>query len=170
MPKELSGELVATGKRFAIVVSRFNDFITSRLLNGALDCLLRHGADDDDVTVARVPGAAEIPSLARRLADTGRFDAVICLGAVIRGATPHFEQVCSLLSRGISQLNLTASVPVIFGVITADTLEQAIERAGSKQGNMGFFAAQNAIEMANLYRKLAGAAAPRGRRVPSGKK
>jgi 6,7-dimethyl-8-ribityllumazine synthase len=154
MHNTLEGKLVANGLRFAIVVSRFNEFITGKLVEGALDCLLRHGADAGQVDVAWVPGAFEIPLVAQRLAASARYDAVLCLGAVIRGATPHFEYVAAEVSKGVAQVGLATGLPVIFGVITADTLEQAIERAGSKAGNKGWEAALAAIEMANLLRVL----------------
>lgn len=154
MHNTLEGKLVANGLRFAIVVSRFNEFITGKLVGGALDCLLRHGADAGQVDVAWVPGAFEIPLVAQRLAASARYDAVLCLGAVIRGATPHFEYVAAEVSKGVAQVGLATGLPVIFGVITADTLEQAIERAGSKAGNKGWEAALAAIEMANLLRVL----------------
>lgn len=150
MTKILEGNLSAQGRSFAIIVSRFNEFISGKLLEGSLDCLKRHGAGMDDVHVAYVPGAYEIPLTAQSLAATGRYDAVICLGAVIRGSTPHFEYVSSEVAKGISRVSLDTQVPVIFGVITTDTLEQAIERAGTKAGNKGWDAAMSAIEMAGL--------------------
>lgn len=151
------GALRAEGLRFGIVVSRFNEFITSKLLDGALDALRRHGADLGNVEVAWVPGSFEIPLVAKRMAQSGRYDAVICLGCVLRGATPHWEYIASQVARGIAQSSLETGVPIVFGVITPDTLEQAIERAGTKLGNKGFQAAEAAIEMANLLRQL-----PRG--------
>lgn len=150
MAKTYEGHLSATGLRFGIVISRFNDFISARLLEGALDCLKRHEAREDDISVAWVPGAFEIPAVAKRLAQSEKYDAVICLGAVIRGATPHFEYVASEVSKGIAKVGLDVGVPVLFGVITADTIEQAIERAGAKAGNKGWSAALAAVEMANL--------------------
>lgn len=150
------GDLVARGLRFAIVVARFNEFITSRLLDGARDGLRRHGVADEDVDVAWVPGSFEIPLVARRLAQSGRYDAIICLGAVIRGATAHFEHVAGGVSSGLARVALDADRPVVFGVLTTDTIEQAIERAGTKQGNKGYEAALTAIEMANLLRQLPG--------------
>jgi 6,7-dimethyl-8-ribityllumazine synthase len=150
------GDLVARGLRFAIVVARFNEFITSRLLDGARDGLRRHGVADEDVDVAWVPGSFEIPLVARRLAQSGRYDAIICLGAVIRGATAHFEHVAGGVSSGLARVALDTDRPVIFGVLTTDTIEQAIERAGTKQGNRGYEAALTAIEMANLLRRLPG--------------
>lgn len=154
MPKTYEGHLIGEGLRFGIVVGRFNEFITQKLLSGALDALYRHGVADEDVAVAWVPGAFEIPVVAKRLAVSGRYDAVICLGTVIRGATPHFEYVAGEMAKGIARVGVDTGVPVIFGVITADTLEQAIERAGSKAGNKGFSAALGAIEMANLLKRF----------------
>ena len=146
----LSGE----GLRFAIVVSRFNEFIGSKLLSGALDCLTRHGADSANVDVAWVPGAFEIPLIAQRLAGTKRYDAVICLGAVIRGSTPHFDYVSGEVAKGVAKVQLDTGVPVIFGVLTTDTIEQAVERAGTKAGNKGWDAAVSALEMAHLLKSL----------------
>ena len=154
MPKEIIGELIAEGKKFGIVVSRFNDFISGKLLEGALDALKRHGADLDVVEIARVPGSFEIPLAAKLMAESKKYDAVICLGAVIRGATPHFDYIAAEVSKGIAAVSLGTGVPTIFGVITTDTLEQAIERAGAKAGNKGFEAALSAIEMANLKARL----------------
>jgi 6,7-dimethyl-8-ribityllumazine synthase len=153
-PRELQGELTAAGLRFAVVVSRFNSFVTDRLLNGALDALERAGASAGDVEVVRVPGAMEIPLAARHLAQTGRYDALVCLGAVIRGETPHFEYVSAEASRGVAQASLAAGVPMAFGILTVETLEQAVDRAGLKSGNKGFEAAMTAVEMANLVRKI----------------
>jgi len=150
MPKVIEAKLLAEGKKFAIVVSRFNDFITERLLGGALDGLLRSGAKDEDIEIVKVPGAFEIPLMAKKMAGTGRYHAVICLGAVIRGATPHFDYVSAEVSKGIAVVSLDSEVPVIFGIVTTDTIEQAIERAGTKAGNKGWSAAITAIEMANL--------------------
>ncbi|MFA0768452.1 MAG: hypothetical protein OXFUSZZB_001780 [Candidatus Fervidibacter sp.] len=150
----LEGQLTAQGLRFAIVVSRFNSLVTQRLLDGALDALRRHGADENAITVVYVPGSFEIPLAAKRLAQSGAFDAVICLGCIIRGDTPHFEYVASEAAKGIAQVALETGVPTIFGVVTADTLEQALERAGAKAGNRGFEAAMTAMEMANLMRQL----------------
>jgi 6,7-dimethyl-8-ribityllumazine synthase len=150
MPRFLEAKLLAEGKKFAIVVSRFNDFITGKLVDGALDALLRTGARDEDIDVVKVPGAFEIPLAAKRMAAKGRYDAVICLGAVIRGATPHFDYVSAEVSKGVAAVGLEADIPVIFGVITTDTIEQAIERAGTKAGNKGWSAAMAAVEMANL--------------------
>ncbi len=152
---DYEGNLVASGLSFAIVVSRFNEFISTRLLDGAMDALKRHDADMDRVDVAWVPGSFEIPLVASRLAASGRYDAIICLGAVIRGSTPHFEYVAAEVSKGIARVNLEREVPTAFGIITADSIEQAVERAGAKQGNKGWQAALSAVEMANLMRKLA---------------
>ncbi len=154
MPKTIEGKLNAKGLKFGIVVSRFNDFICERLLSGALDVLVRNGASDADIDVYRVPGAFEIPQVARRMALSNRYSAVICLGAVIRGATPHFDYIAAEVSKGIAMIGLESEVPVTFGVLTTDNLEQAIERAGSKAGNKGWDAALSAIEMANLYREM----------------
>ncbi|GFN24001.1 6,7-dimethyl-8-ribityllumazine synthase [Thermanaeromonas sp. C210] len=151
--RTLQGKLTAEGLKFGIVVSRFNEFITSRLLSGALDALERHGAGPDAIDVVWVPGAFEIPITAQKMAQRG-YDAVICLGAVIRGATPHFEYVAAEVTKGIAQVALGSNRPVIYGVITADNLEQAIERAGTKAGNKGFEAAMAAMEMANLFKEL----------------
>ncbi len=148
------GELKAEGLKFGIVVGRFNDFITGRLLEGAKDALLRHGAADSDIDVMRVPGAFEIPLVAKKAAKNGGYDAVICLGAVIRGATPHFDYVAAEVSKGVAQASLETGVPIAFGVVTSDTIEQAIERAGTKAGNKGWDAALTAIEMARLLKKL----------------
>lgn len=150
MIKTIQGELIAKGKRFAIVVSRFNDFITRKLLEAALDTLTRHGVKESEVEVAWVPGSFEIPLVAGKMAKSKKYNAVICLGTVIRGTTPHFEYIASEVSKGIARVNLDAGIPVIFGVITADNIEQAIERAGAKQGNKGKDAALSAIEMVNL--------------------
>jgi len=150
MPNIREAKLLAEGRRFGIVVSRFNDFITEKLLQGALDCLVRAGADDGDIDVVRVPGAFEIPLLAKKMASTGKFDAIICLGAVIRGATSHFDYVSAEVSKGIAAASMDSEIPIIFGVITTDTIEQAIERAGTKAGNKGWSAAMAAVEMANL--------------------
>ena len=150
MPKIIEAKLQAEGKKFALVVSRFNDFITDKLLGGAVDCLLRSGAMDKDVEIIKVPGAFEIPLIAKKMAATGRYNAVICIGAVIRGTTPHFEYVSAEVSKGIAKIGLESGIPVIFGVVTTDTIEQAIERAGTKAGNKGWDAAITAVEMANL--------------------
>ena len=151
MPKFHEAKLIAEGKKFALVVSRFNDFITEKLLNGALDALIRSGANDNDIEVVKVPGAFEIPLVAMKMAKSNRFDAVICLGAVIRGSTPHFDYVSAEVSKGVAMAGLESNIPVIFGVITTDTIEQAIERAGTKAGNKGWSAAMAAVEMANLF-------------------
>jgi 6,7-dimethyl-8-ribityllumazine synthase len=153
-PQTVEGKLDATGLTFAIVASRFNHFVVDRLLEGALDALARHGADLGKVTVVRVPGSFEIPVAAKRIAASKKHDAVICLGAVIRGGTPHFDFIAAEVTKGIAQAGMETGVPIIYGVITPDTLEQAIERAGTKAGNKGFDAAVSAIEMANLFRSL----------------
>ncbi|MFO8085714.1 MAG: 6,7-dimethyl-8-ribityllumazine synthase [Desulfobacterales bacterium] len=150
MTKIIEGNLIAEGKKFVIVVARFNDFISDRLTGGALDALTRCGADRKNIDVVKVPGAFEIPLIAKKLALKKNYDAVICLGAVIRGATPHFDYVSAEVSKGIAQVSMESEVPVIFGVLTTDTIEQAIERAGTKAGNKGWDAAMAAVEMANL--------------------
>ncbi|MEK7353116.1 MAG: 6,7-dimethyl-8-ribityllumazine synthase [Chloroflexota bacterium] len=154
MGKNFEGQLLGKGLKFGLVVSRFNDFITNKLLEGAQDALLRHGVRQEDIDIARVPGAFEIPLIAQRLAQTKKYDAIVCLGAVIRGGTPHFEYIAAEVSKGIAKVGLDTGLPVTFGVITADTLEQAIERAGTKQGNKGFDAAVDAIEMASLLKGI----------------
>jgi len=154
MPEYLEGDLVVRDHAFGIVVSRFNDFITEEMLDGALRTIERHGGSSDDVTVVRVPGSLEIPVAAKRMAETGDYDAVICIGAVIRGATTHYDYVCSGTTSGTVSASLDTGVPIIFGVITTETIEQAIERAGTKAGNKGAEAAAAAIEMANLMEKL----------------
>ncbi|RLB35437.1 MAG: 6,7-dimethyl-8-ribityllumazine synthase [Deltaproteobacteria bacterium] len=154
MLKTVEGKVSAEGLRFAIVVSRFNDFISSRLMEGSMDALVRHGAKEDQVSLVKVPGAFEIPLVAKKLAESGNYDAVICLGAVIRGSTPHFDYVAAEVSKGIAAVALESKVPVTFGVLTTDNLEQAIERAGSKSGNKGWDAAMAAMEMANLFKEL----------------
>lgn len=154
MAKTIEGNLTAKGKKFAIVASRFNDFVTKELLRGCIDTLLRHGVDEKDLSVAWVPGGFEIPMIAQQLARTKNYDAVVCLGTVIRGATPHFDYIASEVAKGIAKVSLDTGLPVIFGVITADTIEQAIERAGTKDGNKGRDAAMNAIEMANLLEEI----------------
>ncbi|NDY43055.1 6,7-dimethyl-8-ribityllumazine synthase [Dissulfurirhabdus thermomarina] len=154
MARTIEGHLQAQGLRIGIVVARFNEFISTRLLGGAMDALVRHGADEGAVDVAWVPGAFEIPLVARRLARSGRYDAVICLGCVIRGATPHFDYVAAEAAKGVAQAGLDADVPVIFGVLTTDTIEQAVERAGTKAGNKGWDAALAAVEMANLLKAV----------------
>jgi len=154
MARMLEGNLTAKGLAFGIVASRFNEFITARLLDGALDALRRHGADEDKITVARVPGSYEIPLIAKKMAASHQYDAVICLGTVIRGATPHFEYIAGEVAKGVAMVGLETGVPVLFGVLTTDSIEQAVERAGTKAGNKGFDAACSAIEMANLLREL----------------
>ncbi|WP_416149651.1 6,7-dimethyl-8-ribityllumazine synthase [Salipaludibacillus sp. HK11] len=150
MGQVFEGNLIGTGLKVGIVVGRFNDFITSKLLGGAEDAFKRHGISESDVDVAWVPGAYEIPFIAKRMADSGKYDAIVTLGTVIRGSTPHFDYVCSEVSKGVASVSLSSGVPVIFGVVTTDTIEQAIERAGTKAGNKGWDAATAAIEMANL--------------------
>lgn len=154
MPKTIEGGLSAKGLKFGLVVSRFNDFIGSKLLEGAVDTLLRSGASDGDIDVVKVPGSFETPVAAQAMIKNGRYDAVICLGAIIRGSTPHFDYIASEAAKGIAKLSLEAGLPISFGIITADNLEQAIERAGTKSGNKGRDAALSAIEMANLFKEL----------------
>ncbi len=154
MAKLIEGKLDAEGMSFGLVVSRFNDLLTNKLVDGAIDCLVRHGADDKKITIVKVPGSFEMPYAAARMIEKGGYDAVICLGAVIRGATPHFDYIAAEVSKSIANISVSQKVPVIYGLITADTLEQAIERAGTKAGNRGFSAAQTAIEMVNVYRQL----------------
>ena len=154
MNKKYEGTLLGAGLKFGIVVSRFNEFITTKLLEGAEDALLRHGVNEKDIDVARTPGSFEIPLIAKKMAGKGGYSAIICLGAVIRGGTPHFDYISNEVTKGIAQVGLETGIPVIFGVVTADTLEQAIERAGTKMGNAGFAAAESAIEMANLIRAI----------------
>jgi 6,7-dimethyl-8-ribityllumazine synthase len=154
MPKVIEGKIVARGMKFGIVASRFNDFICGRLIDGAVDALTRSGAEEKNIDVIKVPGAFEIPIAAKKLAKSGKYDAVICLGAVIRGATPHFEYISAEVSKGIALVGLETEIPVVFGVVTTDTIEQAIERAGSKSGNKGWDAALSAIEMVDLFKKL----------------
>jgi 6,7-dimethyl-8-ribityllumazine synthase len=154
MANTVEGNLIGKGRKFALLVSRFNEFISKRLLDGATDALKRHGVEEAGITVVWVPGSFEIPVTARKLAESGKYNAVVCLGAVIRGETPHFEYVASEVAKGVAQVSLQSGVPAIFGVITADTLEQAIERAGTKAGNRGAMAAASAIEMANLFDQL----------------
>ena len=150
----LEGKLVAEGMKIGIVCARFNEFITSKLLGGAMVALVRHGVADSDVDVAWVPGAFEIPLAAQKMAATGKYDAILCLGAVIKGSTSHYDYVCAEVSKGVANVSLDSEVPVIFGVITTDSIEQAIERAGTKAGNKGFDAAATAIEMANLLKQI----------------
>lgn len=154
MAKEVKGALSGKGRKFALVLSRTNEFVTNRLLEGAVDTLVRQEVADGDITVVYVPGSFEIPPAARRLAESGAYDGVICLGTVIRGNTPHFEYIAAEVAKGVAQTALTAGVPVVFGVLTTDTIEQAIERSGSKGGNKGRDAALAALEMANLYSQL----------------
>lgn len=154
MAKIFEGNVQAEGLKIAIVVSRFNDFIGERLLGGAMDALLRHGASEKNIDIYKTPGAFEIPLVSRKVANTGKYHAIICLGAVIRGATPHFEYVSAEVSKGIAQVSLEAGVPLAFGILTTDTIEQAIERAGTKSGNKGWDAALAAIEMANLLKTI----------------
>ena len=154
MPNNIEGNLSAAGLKFGIVVSRFNDFITSHLVDGAVDAIVRHGASESDIDVVKVPGAFEIPPVAKRLCSQNKYDAVICLGAVIRGSTPHFNFVAAEASKGVGAVGLEATIPVLYGILTTDTIEQAIERDGTKSGNKGWETAMSAIEMANLYKKL----------------
>jgi 6,7-dimethyl-8-ribityllumazine synthase len=154
MPHFYEGKLDAKGLTFGIIVSRFNSFISERLLEGAVDALVRHGGDDKNIHVARVPGAFEIPLAAKRMAESGKYNAIICLGAVIRGSTPHFDFVASEVSKGVASVSLDSGVPIAFGVLTTDTIEQAVERAGTKAGNKGFEAAVTAIETANLLKAM----------------
>ena len=152
--KTLEGKLTSKNMKIAIVVARFNEFITSKLLSGCIDCLIRHEAADEDLTVAWVPGAFEIPMAAKKLAESGKYDAVICLGAVIRGATPHFDYVCAEASKGIAQVSMQTGVPVAFGVLTTENIQQAVERAGTNAGNKGVDCAMTAMEMVNLFKEM----------------
>ncbi len=154
MPKTIEGKLISADKKYGIVVSRFNEFITNKLLGGAVDALTRHGVNDEDITVAWTPGAFEIPVVVKKMVDSENYDAVLALGAVIRGGTPHFDYVANEVSKGVSQVALNAGIPVLFGVLTTDTIEQAVERAGTKAGNKGFDSAVAAIEMVNLMEQL----------------
>ncbi len=154
MSTVLEGNLKGDGLKMGLVVSRFNEFVSLRLLEGAMDCLRRHGVSDDDISIVWVPGAFDIPAVAKRMGDSGKFDAVVCLGAVIRGATPHFDIVASEAAKGVAHVAMQTGVPTVFGVVTADNLEQAIERAGTKAGNRGWDAARAAIELSDLYSKL----------------
>lgn len=154
MPRIFEGKLSAEGFRFAIIVSRFNDFISSKLVEGAMDALKRHGAEDEQISLVKVPGAFEIPLAAKKLAENGQFHGIICLGAVIRGSTPHFEYVAAEVSKGIATVALESGIPITFGVLTTENLEQAIERAGSKSGNKGWDAAIAAVEMVNLFKEF----------------
>lgn len=152
--KVINGQLNAEGKKFAIVVSRFNEFITNKLIGGAEDMLKRHGVADDNISVVWVPGAFEIPATAQKISESGKFDAIICLGCVIKGATPHFDYVSAEVSKGVASVGMQSKVPVIFGVLTTDNIEQAVERAGTKSGNKGSDAAMSAIEMVSLYSQI----------------
>ncbi|MBD8497675.1 6,7-dimethyl-8-ribityllumazine synthase [Paenibacillus arenosi] len=154
MPHIFEGHLVSEGLKYAVVAGRFNEFIVSKLVSGALDALKRHGVQDEEIDIAWVPGAFEIPLITQKLAESGKYDAIITLGAVIRGSTPHFDYVCSEVAKGVAQIGLKTGVPTIFGVLTTDSIEQAIERAGTKAGNKGWEAAATAIEMANLTKQL----------------
>jgi 6,7-dimethyl-8-ribityllumazine synthase len=154
MPKIIEGKIVAKGMKFGIVASRFNDFICGRLIEGTIDALIRAGAEEKDIVIHKVPGSFELPLTAKKLAKSGRYDAIICLGAIIRGATPHFEYISAEVSKGIAMVGLETEVPVVFGVLTTDTIEQAIERAGTKSGNKGADAAMTAIEMVDLFKKI----------------
>jgi len=154
MPNIIEAGLVAKGKRFGIIASRFNDFITDRLVGGAIDALTRSGAKDADIDLVKVPGAFEIPMVAQCMAKSKKYHAIVCLGAVIRGATPHFDYVCAEASKGIAQVSMETQVPVIFGIVTTDSIEQAIERAGTKAGNKGYESAETAIEMVNLLKQV----------------
>ncbi|WP_028561344.1 6,7-dimethyl-8-ribityllumazine synthase [Paenibacillus pinihumi] len=156
MTKIYEGHLVSKGLKYGIVAGRFNEFITGKLVSGALDCLKRHGAEDSEIELAWVPGAFEIPLIAQKMAESGKYDAVITLGAVIRGSTPHFDFVCNEAAKGVAAIGLKTGVPTIFGVLTTDSIEQAVERAGTKAGNKGWEAAASAIEMANLTQALQG--------------
>lgn len=152
--KTIEGQLTAKGQKVAIVAARFNEFITSKLLGGALDAFVRHGGSEEDITIAWVPGAFEIPVIAKKMADSGKYDAVLCLGAIIKGATAHFDMVANETTKGIAQASMQSGIPIMFGVLTTDTIEQAIERAGTKSGNKGFDSMVSAIEMANLMKQL----------------
>jgi len=154
MGKNLEGKLLGEGLRFGLVISRFNEFITKKLLEGAQDALLRHGVKEEDMDIAWTPGSFEIPLIAKKLADTKKYDAIICLATIVRGGTPHFQYISAEVAKGVAHVGLETGLPVIYGVITADTLEQAIERAGTKAGNRGFSAAMSAIEMANLVKNI----------------
>lgn len=152
--RHIEGKLEAAGLKVGLIVSRFNSLFTDKLLEGALDCLRRHGGEEDNLTVVRVPGAFEIPYVAARMAESSKYDTVICLGAIVRGDTPHFDYIATESSKGIAHVSLETGVPVVYGLVTADTLEQAIERSGTKAGNKGWDAALSAIEMVNLYRAM----------------
>jgi 6,7-dimethyl-8-ribityllumazine synthase len=150
----IEGKLSAEGLKFGIIVGRFNSFITERLLEGAIDCILRHGGSKENIEIVKVPGSFEIPLTAKKLAKSGKYDAIICLGAVIRGSTPHFDYVANEVTKGIAQISLETEVPISYGILTTDTIEQAVERAGTKMGNKGFDAAMVAIEMANVLKSI----------------
>jgi 6,7-dimethyl-8-ribityllumazine synthase len=152
--KVIEGKLDASGLKVAIVISRFNEFITNKLLGGAIDCLKRNKADEKDITIVWVPGSFEIPAVVQKLSESKKYDAIVCLGAVIRGATPHFNYVAAEVTKGIAHISLTSDIPIVYGVLTTDTIEQAIERAGTKSGNKGFDAALSAIEMCNIFSQL----------------
>lgn len=152
--KVMEGNLTSAGQKIGIVASRFNEFITGKLLGGAIDAFVRHGGNEEDITVACVPGAFEIPLIAKKMVESGKYDSVVCLGAVIRGATPHFDMVANEATKGIATVGLQCGVPVIFGILTTDSIEQAVERAGTKAGNKGFEAVTSAIEMVNLIKQL----------------
>ena len=154
MPAVYEGKLLAEGKKFALIASRFNDFITDKLVGGAVDALVRCGAADEDIDIVKVPGSFEIPMIAKKMAAKGQYHAIVCLGAIIRGATPHFDYVAAEASKGIAMIGLEFQIPVIFGIVTTDTIEQAIERAGTKAGNKGWSAAMAAVEMANLVEAI----------------
>ena len=154
MAKLIEGNLLAKGKTFGLVASRFNDFMTKELVSGCVDTLVRHGVDEKDITLTWVPGAFEVPLVAQKMAQTKAFDALICLGTVIRGATPHFDYIASEVAKGVAKVSLDSGIPVIFGIITADSIEQAVERAGTKSGNKGAQAAESAIELVNLYAQI----------------
>lgn len=151
MPNVFKGKISAEGKKFALVVSRFNEFISSKLADGAIDCIVRHKGNDKDIDIFWVPGSFEVPATAKKIVDKGKYDAVICLGAVIRGDTPHFEYISAEVTKGIAAVGIDSKIPVVYGVITTDTIDQAVERAGTKSGNKGFDAAMTAIEMIDLY-------------------
>jgi len=154
MINTIQGQLKAEGKKFGIVVSRFNEFITTRLLEGSFDCINRHGGEEENITVVWVPGSFEIPTVAKKMAESGNYDAVLCLAAVIRGGTPHFQYVASEVTKGVAQIGMQTGIPTIFGVLTTDTIDEAIERAGTKNGNKGWQAALSAIEMADLIGRI----------------
>jgi len=152
--KKIEGQLNAKGLKFAVIVGRFNDLITDKLLGGAVDCIIRHGGSEDNITIIKVPGSFEIPLVAKKAAKSGKYDAVICLGAVIRGSTPHFEYVAAEVTKGIALVSLETEIPVAYGILTTDTIEQAVERAGTKMGNKGFETALTAIEMVNIIKGI----------------